>query len=122
MNKLKIFYKPKTDLRDVVPSFTLSYSEFDFKTGTCKEKLILEQNGEKQKIKNYVNKAAEIESIAKNIDPSLFIQEEYDINEALYCVKYNDDAVFMNDRSKIASLLDSLHFDELCNQTIAKFA
>ena len=52
MDKLQIYYQPIQDNPDHLKSLTISFYDFDEVAGTYKKKIVLEQDGSKDKIKN----------------------------------------------------------------------
>lgn len=112
-SKFQIFYQPNKNQRKRLESFSLSYYDFDMNTNTCKEKIVLEKNREKYKIKRECNEALKITETLEKLDLSKKAKHTVDLNDEVYCVKCGEQNYSTNNSEDIKELLMDLKFDEL---------
>ena len=113
LQKLQIYYQPKQVNNAPHASLTISYSDFDEMNGTYKKKIVLEQNGEKYKIKQYPTDLAAITSFLEALDLSDFKSSDIDYGASYYYIKYGEHVLATSNPEDIREILDWIRFDEI---------
>ena len=113
LQKLQIYYQPKQINNEPHASLTVSYSDFDEMNGTYKKKIVLEQNGEKFKIKNYPTNFAEVKAFLEALDLSNFKSSDVDYGESYYYIKHGEHVLATSNPEDIREILDWVGFDKI---------
>lgn len=120
-DKLQIYFQPAADNADGIKSLTISYYEFDIQHRTYKEKIVLEKDGEKYKIKRYMGTLTSILNSLENLDLSKRPKEDVDFTKDYYHIKFGDNAYATNDTEKIRDILDFMHFDKVMKCDLSEY-
>lgn len=111
MEKLQVYYQ--TYKNNVFhESLTISFYDFDEQTNTYKQKIILEKNGEKYKIKR-LNTLDDIKEFINNLDLTKFNCEKVNTDESYFYIKHGNQTLMANNAEDIRELLDWMQFDEI---------
>jgi hypothetical protein len=118
IEKFQIFYQPSKTKRKGIESFSLSYYDFEPDMSECKEKIVLEKNGKKYKIKRQFEKLDTLLPVLNNFDLNKYKVDKVNYDDATYCIQYNNDNISTNINKKLEELLSQLKFDDLFVQVL----
>ena len=90
LQKLQIYYQPVQTNPDFLESLTISYSEFDEQHLTYKQKIVLEKDGVKYKIKRYVGGLPAIKPWMEPLDITKYKSTDVNPGDAYFYVKHVD--------------------------------
>jgi hypothetical protein len=118
IEKFQIFYQPSKIKRKGIESFSLSYYDFKPDMSACKEKIVLEKNGKKYKIKRQFENLDTLLPVLNNFDLNEYKVDKVNYDDATYCIQYNNDNISTNSNKKLEELLSQLKFDDLFVQVL----
>lgn len=113
LQKLQIYFQPVQTNPDHLESMTISYYDFDEERNTYKQKIVLEKDGAKYKIKNVRDNLDEIKSFLESLDISKFNSTDVGNGDAYFYVKHGDQFIATSNADDIRELLDWAKFDEI---------
>ena len=121
LQKLQIYHQPIQTNPDHLESLTISYDDFDDAHNTYKQKIVLERNGVKYKIKRYINSLDAIRPMLESLDLAKYSSTGVKTGDAYYYVKYGDQFVATSDPDNIKELLDWAKFDEILGYDLSEY-
>ena len=121
LNKLQIYHQPIQINPDHLESLTISYSDFDEVRNTFKEKIVLERDGVKYKIKRVMEQLSAIRPALETIDLTKYKSTDVNPGDAYFYVKYGDQTLATSDAENIKELLDLVHFHEIVGYDLEKY-
>lgn len=113
MDKLQLYYQPSKNNPDDIKSLSISYYDSNPEDNTYKQKIVLEKNGEKYKIKRCVNKLNEIVPFIDQLSLFNYKDGNVDFEQSYYHVKFGDGVYITNNAEDIRDLLNFMNFDEV---------
>ena len=120
MEKLQIYYQAsKTDKN--MKSLTISYYDFDEQTNTFKQKIVLEKDHDKYKIKRMYGWLGNIRPFMESIDLKKCNSSQPAPDDAYFYIKYGDQTLTTNNPDDIRSLLDWVKFDEIITYDLSMY-
>lgn len=121
MDKLQIYYQPVQDNPDHLKSLTLSFYDFDETARTYKKKIVLEQCGNKYKIKEILTNLDEISELINSVDFKKYTATDVNPGDPYYFIKKGDLSFATSSTASIQELLDAVHFDEILGYDISLY-
>lgn len=121
LQKLQIYYQPVQTNPDHLESFTVSYYDFDEGCKTYKEKIVLEKDGAKYKIKNVRDNLDEIKPFLESLDISKFNSTDVNPGDAYFYVKHGDRFIATSNAEDIRELLDWAGFVKIQGYGLEKY-
>ena len=120
-NKLQIYYQPAKNENALMKSLSISYYEFDVEHNTYREKIVLEKDGEKYKIKRYWGTLGSFLPKISKINLSQYPKTEVDLDKEYFYVKFGDQILATNNKEDIADILSIVNFDEILAYDITQY-
>lgn len=113
LNKLQIYHQPIQTNPEHLESLTISYYDFDETHNTYKQKIVLERDGVKYKIKKCVGALGAIKPFLTALDIYKFSSADVNPGDAYYYVKHGDKSLATSNADDIKELLDWARFEEI---------
>jgi hypothetical protein len=121
LQKLQIYYQPVQTNPDFLESLTVSYYDFDEEHNTYRQKIVLEKDGVKYKIKHYLGSLNAIRSFIETLDITKYKSSDINSGDAYYYVKHGDKFLATSNLEDIRELLDWARFDEIREYSLDKY-
>ena len=112
LQKLQIYFQP-VQHSEHLESLTISYDDFDETSNTFKQKIVLERDGAKYKIKRWLGALGSIKPFLESLDISKYKFTDVNLGDAYYYVKYGEQFLATSNADDIRELLDWVNFDEI---------
>jgi hypothetical protein len=121
MEKLQVYYQPIQTNPDHLESLTISYYDFDEKTCTYKEKIVLERGGEKYKIKRYIGHLPAIKPFLEKLDLANYKASDVNPGDRYFYIKYGDKVLATSNDDDIKDILEFIHFDTVLGYDLSEY-
>lgn len=121
MEKLQVYFQPVQTDPEHLESLTISLYDFDEKTYTYREKIVLERGGEKYKIKKWWGQLGAIRPFLEKLDLSNYTASDVNPGEAYFYIKHGDKVLATSKREDIADILEFCHFDKIAAYDISEY-
>lgn len=120
-DKFQIYYQPKENSLEGFKSLTISYYEFDEKHQTYRQKIVLEKDGAKYKIKKYLGAFGAIKPFLQNLALDSYKSSDVNPGDEYFYIKYGDKTIMTSDREDISSILNFARFDEILKYDLSEY-
>ena len=121
LQKLQIYYQPVQTHPDFLESLTISYADFDEQHKTYRQKIVLEKNGEKYKIKRYNGSLGGIKVWLETLDITKYKSTDVNPGDAYFYIKHGDKFMATSNAEDIRELLNWVHFDDILGYDLSEY-
>lgn len=121
MEKLQIYFQPIQKDPDHLESLTISYYDFDEKTCTYREKIVLEKGGNKYKIKRWLGQLGAIKPFLEKLDLKNYKASDLNPGDAYFYIKYGEQVLATSNQDDIEDILSFCHFDDIIAYDLSQY-
>lgn len=118
--KLQIYYEPGDNSEHQFKSLSVKYSEFDEENNTYKKKIVLEKNGEKYKIKQYLDFAS-IKPFLYSLNLDNYTSSGVQEDSGYFYIKFGEQRFSTSNKEDIREILEWAGFDEILGYELDKY-
>lgn len=121
MEKLQIYYQPIQKDPEHLESLTISYYDFEEKTCTYREKIVLEKGGEKYKIKRWLGQLGGIRPFLEKLDLKKYTASDVNPGDAYFFIKHGENSLATSNREDIEDILKFCQFDKVLSYDLSEY-
>lgn len=121
MEKLQIYYQPIQKDLEHLESLTISYYDFDEKTHTYRQKIVLEKGGEKYKIKRWLGQLGAIKPFLNELDLRNYQSSDVNPGDEYFYIKYGEQVLATSKREDIQAILNWCRFDDIIGYDLKEY-